>query len=322
MATPAFIYAFDNLGPDRFTELCGLLLGSRYQGFLLGGIGPDGGIDAEIDDDLGEWQPESVSPLLNEVISPGELTIFQFKHKVTARVGQGQSRAQLLDLYQCGAAKTCELHRNLVMSKKSAGYVLMTNVEVNAQFRAKFIAQCKAENPGIAHYQVIGLDELESWVKMEPELRHLYFPTIFGPPRFDLIVQLNMALPLYPLEFPGFRLSDLLAVKVLNVGTATSYVGKICFVFIVDGKEQEYQIVNLRNAALAAMNPRPGTPLEPGRTQSYYYQFSDFSEALTKGKDVFPVEVRVYDEIDNVYRTAISDDFRAKILSDARLSMP
>lgn len=35
MAKPAFIYAFDNLGPYRFTELCGELLGSRYHGFML-----------------------------------------------------------------------------------------------------------------------------------------------------------------------------------------------------------------------------------------------------------------------------------------------
>ena len=48
MAKPAFISAFDNLGPERFTELCGLLLGSRYKGFLLGGVGPDGGIDGEV----------------------------------------------------------------------------------------------------------------------------------------------------------------------------------------------------------------------------------------------------------------------------------
>jgi len=49
MAKPAFIYAFDNLGPYRFTELCGEILGSRYNGFLLGGEGADGGIDGEID---------------------------------------------------------------------------------------------------------------------------------------------------------------------------------------------------------------------------------------------------------------------------------
>jgi len=58
MAKPAFIYAFDNLGQSKFVELCGLLLASRYKGFLLGGVGPDGGIDAEIDQAIGTWCPE------------------------------------------------------------------------------------------------------------------------------------------------------------------------------------------------------------------------------------------------------------------------
>jgi hypothetical protein len=49
MAKPAFIYAFDNLGPERYTEICGLILASRFKGFLLGGVGPDGGIDHDAD---------------------------------------------------------------------------------------------------------------------------------------------------------------------------------------------------------------------------------------------------------------------------------
>ncbi len=72
MAKPAFIYAFDNLGSEKFIEVCGLLLASRYKGFLRGGIGPDGGVDGELDEILGEWCPEWESPLLNEVIKPGE----------------------------------------------------------------------------------------------------------------------------------------------------------------------------------------------------------------------------------------------------------
>ena len=81
MAEPAFIYAFDNLGPYRFIELCGELLGSSYSGFLLGGEGPDGGIDAEIDNVLGVWNPEVRSPLLEDIIQPKETLVFQFKHK-------------------------------------------------------------------------------------------------------------------------------------------------------------------------------------------------------------------------------------------------
>ncbi len=167
MATPAFIYACDDLGPDRFTELCGLLLGSRYKGFLLGGMGSDGGIDGEIDDILGEWYPETGCALLTELIQPHQLVIFQFKHKVTARVGQKEARRQLLALYTCTSqAHPCELHR-LLQNKKPGAYVLLTNVEVNAQFRTKFIRACEQHCPAISHYQIIGLDELEMWVRSE-----------------------------------------------------------------------------------------------------------------------------------------------------------
>lgn len=61
MAKPAFIYAFDNFEPERFTQLCGELLGSRYKGFgsfAFGGVGADGGIDAELDANFAIWQPE------------------------------------------------------------------------------------------------------------------------------------------------------------------------------------------------------------------------------------------------------------------------
>ena len=139
MAKPAFIYAFDNLGPERFAELCGLLLATRHKGFLLGGVGADGGIDTELDEVLGEWQPESVSPLLNEVIQPGRLVVFQFKHKVTARVGQARAREQLLGLYKCQSNKKCELHRNLIPHKRPGTYVLVTNVEVNSGYRLRLL---------------------------------------------------------------------------------------------------------------------------------------------------------------------------------------
>ncbi len=67
MATPGFIYAFDNIGNQRFVELCSLLLGSRFVGFLLSGPGPDGGVDAEIDTALGELRPEEPTLFLDDV---------------------------------------------------------------------------------------------------------------------------------------------------------------------------------------------------------------------------------------------------------------
>lgn len=310
MATPAFIYAFDNLGPDHFTELCGHLLGSRCKGFLLGGVGADGGIDGEVDERLGEWHPESLSPLLNNLIRPGQLAIFQFKHKVTARTTQVQARSQLLDLYKCLPSTKCELHRALVLKKKPAMYVLVTNVEVNANFREKFIEHCRQENPKIKHYQVIGLDELEMWVKMDPTISHLYFPTIFGPPRFDLRVELTPALPMYHQDQFGDRLGPLLCVKVMNIGTAPSYVRSIFINVITDGRQNRHQLIWHYDPILAQINPKAGTPLEPGRCLEYFYQLSDFSQLKSVGNQVFPVEIQVEDEIDNVYRAEISPNLR------------
>ena len=282
MAKPIFIYAFDNLGPDRFTELCGLLLASRYKGFLLGGVGPDGGVDGEIDEVLGEWCPESESPLLNEIIEPGQLVVFQFKHKVTARVGQAQARRQLLGLYSCRPSRKCELHRDLIQRRRPAAYVLITNVEVNSQFRTGFIQQCKSENPDIEHYQVIGLDEIATWVTMEPQLRHHYFPTIFGPPRFNLRIQLSEGF--YAPHYGGFDIrlaqaAEIFQVSVLNVGTVPSYVSSIDFRAIVDGESKIlFMLPNPDDEVMKRLNPKPGTAIEPGRRQVYSFRFADLQQ--------------------------------------------
>jgi hypothetical protein len=191
MATPVFIYAFDNLGPERFAELCGLILASRYKGFLLGGVGPDGGIDGEIDNLLGIWQPEINSPLLNEIVHAGGKIVFQFKHKVTARVGQARARKELMNLYRTTKSKKSELKKKLIREQKPIAYVLVTNVEINSNFRASFIKQCRSENKKIQHFQVIGIDELEQWVTMEQQIRHHFFPTIFGPPMHKLRVNIS-----------------------------------------------------------------------------------------------------------------------------------
>ncbi len=322
MAKPAFIYAFDNLEPTRFTELCGLLLASRYKGFLLGGVGADGGIDGEIDKILGIWQPETVSPLLNQVITPEQKVIFQFKHKVTARVGQAQNRTQLLNLYKCTSNKPCELTRNLIVRENPSTYVLVTNVEVNSVFRSKFIELCKAEHPNIEHYQIIGLDELESWITMEIQLRHLYFPTIFGQPRFNLEMRLSDVIhfigsgyPGQPLDFDSAKRVDALKVSVLNVGTVTSYINSIVFKTIVDGEIENLVITHFENETMKRLNPdEKRAELQPGRRRDYQYPIHFLQQFKDQGKDVFPVEVLVRDEIENVYRTEISDDMRKKML--------
>lgn len=309
MAKPAFIYAFDNLGPERFTELCGLLLASRHKGFLLGGVGADGGVDAELDKNLGIWRPEFESPLLNEVIKPGQLVVFQFKHKVTARVGQVAARRQLLDLYKCRSAKKCELHRNLILRKRPTVYVLVTNVEVNSEFRETFIKHCRKENPNIKHYQVIGLDELEAWVTGEFELRHLYFPTIFDPPRFNLQVRLN---PGATIDSIGNSV-EMLFVTVLNTGAANSYVKSVTFKAIADGEFRYIDFVR-PSRLMVALNPKPGAVIEPGRRMTFHYPREDLQEIKDQGKDVFLIEICVKDELDNEYLAPIEDGLRQWIL--------
>jgi len=178
MAKPAFIYAFDNLGPTQFAELCGVLIGSRYKGFVLGGVGPDGGIDAESDLFLGEWNPEEVEALGDDIYQPGQKAIFQFKHKTTARTGQGQARSELLGLYKCATNKRgdvtrpCELHSTLVQAKRPSIYVLVTNAEVNANFRSTFEARCREENSDIEHSSENRSSRLQQylWVPDGPDV--------------------------------------------------------------------------------------------------------------------------------------------------------
>lgn len=314
MAEPAFIYAFDNLGPYRFVELCGELFGSRSAGFLLGGEGPDGGIDAEIDNVLGVLRPEESAIVGNQSIQPGQIAIFQFKHKVTARVGQAASRSQLLGLYKCNgnSGKICELHRDLIKDRRPAAYFLVTNVEVNSQFRETFVQQCQIERPDIEHFQVIGLDELVNWIKMAPELRHLYFPTIFGLPRFDLRITLA---PAIPFNFP-VDLGPALAVNVLNVGIVPSYLdgNSVKFQFLFDGKLDIFCFHYLEDEIMRNVNPQLSTVLEPGRKQAYVFPFSHFRQIKEKGQNIIPDEVQVHDEIGNIYRQEIPSYLKEYIL--------
>lgn len=321
MAKPAFIYGFDNLGPERFTELCGTLLGARYRGFgfiLVGGIGPDGGVDAELDVNLGIWQPESEEALFNDIIHSGRIVLFQFKHKTVARVGgQVEARKQLLSYYKCRKNYVCELHHQLILQKKPTDYVLVTNVEVNSQFRSKLIEQCKSENPEIEHYQVIGLDELEAWVTSETQLRHLYFPTIFGPPRFDLRINLDEGFVAN--SYGGFDIDtdssiDLFQVSVLNVGTVPSFVSSIVFRVIIDGESEYLQILDTGNEWMKLLNPERGTALEPGRKQVHHFPFELLRQIKARGNEVFPVEIIVHDEIGNTYNATIPDHLRNKML--------
>ena len=298
MAKPAFIYAFDNFPPERFAELCGFLLAERHKGLLLGGVGPDGGIDGEIDNLLGEWVPETISPLQSSIINPKELVVFQFKHKVIGRVGgQVKARQELLTLYKDSPKRPSELNRKLILKKNPYAYVLVTNVEVNAPFRQTFIEECRKVNSSIASYHVIGSDELELWVTSDRTLRHLYFPTIFGVPRFHLDVKLN---------YGYLNQEDVLIISILNVGEFPSYFQSVELQIIVNDKINKL-IFNPYNVPLMLnYNPKPGTRIEPGRKVCYYIPVDVVKNNLRNHK-AFPTEFIITDEIDNRYRVEVDD---------------
>lgn len=320
MASPAFIYAFDNLGPYRFTELCGLLLGSRYKGFLLGGIGSDGGIDAEIDsvlsadkkmDDIfGIWQPEIKTPINNDIIEPQETVIFQFKHIVAARAGgETKARQKLLSMYKGQANKKSEVLNNLILEKQPTTYILITNVEVNSNFRSEFVSLCKAQNPNIKNYQIIGLDELEAMVTLDRHLRHLYFPTIFGESRFNLKLEFRDGV-----LFQNQRHIDVYILSIMNIGIAPSYISGIYFE-ILDNGERKNVFINIYEMKLP--NNKIGSVLEPGRKHTFYYPHSitnDMRNMENISKNLFLTDIVVVDEIGNEYRTEIPDYIRERII--------
>ncbi len=317
MAKPIFLYAFDNLGPERFTELCGLILASRYKGFLLGGVGPDGGIDGEIDNLLGFWKPEKDSPLIEEIVPAEKKVVFQFKHKVTARSGQARARKELLNLFKNTKTKVSEVKKELIMEQKPTAYVLVTNIEINSNFRAEFIKLCKTVNPDISYYQVIGLDELELWVTMEHQLRHQFFPTIFSPPRYDLSLKISFGEAM--LGHPSFGVSNrvkLFQISILNCGIAPSYIDSIYIGIIENNSKTERQLFQAPGDELMdSLNPKPGEAIEPGRKSVYNYNLSHLCEIFQKKKIPFPFEIVVYDEINNAYRCEIKDEIREALLN-------
>lgn len=316
METPDFIYAFGALGPGRFAELCGKALKAHFPGLLLGGVGADGGIDAQTDKVFGKWQSQSRDELLVNVAEPDQDIIFQYKHKVVARVGAISVRRELLKEYRCSKKKKCELHSDLVQKNKPDSYILLTNVEVNPVFRDKFIDQCKAEEPGIQHYQIIGLDDLISWIEDIPELRQAYFPTLFVVPRFNLRVNVH-----HEFELQGPH-DQALLIDVMNVGSASSHIGgsSIKFCFLLAGK-QEVAGYLLDNNPLRYMNSGSGITIEPGRKYTYILPTTYFA-ALKKyiekrfntDERILPVEIQICDDIGNTYRDRLEEDQKNMIL--------
>lgn len=324
MASPAFIYAFDNLGPQRFVELCGLLFGARFRGFLLSSPGADGGVDAEVSPSLGEFRSESTSIVIDTLIPPNKLTVFQFKHKVVGRVGEANARTQILNGYKSTDRKKSEVLGQGIIERNPDTYVLVTNVEVNSIFRKSFIDLCKEENPGITNYQVIGLDELESWVINERHLRAEYFPTLFDYPCFNLKLKLQPGVQYESVSAMQYEkgvtvkaIDGLLCLAVMNVGSRTSYLESIKFKVLVDG-ELKYCVKPVHPDVSDPLgNPKIGDPIEPGKNQSFNFQFEFFRNKKIQygSSNFFLVEILVLDQIDNVYTIEIPDEIQESIFN-------
>jgi len=147
------------------------------------------------------------------------------------------------------------------------------------------------------------------------ELRHLYFPTIFGPPRFNLQIRLSegIAVPHYGgMDFD--KPIPFLYIDVLNLGIVPSFVNSISFKSIVDGEIKYLYIVNIDNPIMKQVNPEFGSILEPGRKQMFSFPFGVLRQMKGQGKEVFPFEVVIRDEINNTYTAPIPESIINKIL--------
>jgi hypothetical protein len=317
MATPAFVYAFDNLGPERFVQLCGLLLGARYKGFLLTSPGPDGGVDAEDCPILGELVMESQAVLQETLLQPAKKVIFQFKHKVVARVGEANARTQLLSLYRPTTTRKSEVLGSEIVKRNPNTYVLVTNVEINSGFRSLFAELCSNENSNIQDYQVIGLDELEVWVTQERQLRALYFPTIFSAARFNLSLKLALEYIHGQEDYSWVHNTKpdipILCLTVMNVGEATSYLSDVKFKIY-----QECQVVYLPDYRIPRSrdletNPKT-TPIEPGRNSEFRYSLRELQYYAGKEGKFFLDSVIVCDQIDNLYSLEVPNEIREVLL--------
>ncbi len=135
-------------------------------------------------------------------------------------------------------------------------------------------------------------------------------------PQHQLKVTLGTALLTYglPLNMQLDRVPTL-AVYVLNVGTAASYIHSVEFESIVDGRTQVNSFVDFGRGRASHMSDKFGVALQPGQKHTYYYHYLDLSELATLGRKVIPTAVIVYDEIGNKYREPISEQTGKEIIS-------
>ena len=205
---------------------------------------------------------------------------------------------------------------------KPQAYVLVTNVEVNSNFRRNFIEQCQRENPNISNYQIIGLDELESWIIAERGLRSQYFPTIFGRPRFNLKLKIEKGWActvlnperLYHGGESAIKTKDeILCLSVMNIGESTSYLASIKFKVLIDGKIEYIMSSPLPKGCDPLVNPSLGDPINPGKCQDFRFSMEMFRKEFELKQEYFLSEVMVWDQIDNIYSLEISEELRETI---------
>jgi TIR domain len=109
-----------------------------------------------------------------------------------------------------------------------------------------------------------------------------------------------------------------LAVYVLNVGTAASYIHSVEFESIADGRTQVNSFVDFGRGRASDMSDKFGEALQPGQKHTYYYHYLDLSELGSLGRNVIPTAVIVYDEIRNEYREPIPEHVAKEIISHYR----
>ena len=107
---------------------------------------------------------------------------------------------------------------------------------------------------------------------------------------------------------------NILTVSVLNIGLVPSYIRSVIFKIIKDREVMTFQTLDFKDEIMGMLNPKSGMVVEPGRKLTYYYPLEVLRAMKNEGREVFPVEVIVSDEIGNEYRAPISEDFQRMIV--------
>ncbi len=138
-------------------------------------------------------------------------------------------------------------------------------------------------------------------------------------PQHQLKVTLGTAILTYGSLY-NLQLDDVptLVVYARNVGTAPSYVDRVEFESIVDGRTKINSFIDFGKGRASSLSDKFGIALQPGQQHKYYYHYLDLSELGSLGHKVIPAGVIVYDEIGNQYREPIPEQTGKEIISHYR----